>query len=110
MGATAPRAPLEVASAKPLSAFGTFTYGSQWAGPGMVGGLDVDATALHAVLPEDQVDASGTHVHALHGIPAEQPAVERKRRFVIGSRELVPGEVAECGRTCSLRGVHSPDR
>ena len=57
--------------------------------------LDVHAAALHAVRAEDQVGTRRAHVHALHGVPAEQPAVERECGFVVAGGEFMPGERAE---------------
>ena len=71
--------------------------------PGHARGLDVDAAALHALLSEDQIDAGGAHVHAFHGVPAEQAAVESKCRFVVGGGELVPGKGTERGRAVGFR-------
>ena len=83
---------------------------SSSAEPATIGRLDVHAATLHAVLPEDQVDATGTHVHALHGVPAEQRAVEREGGFVVGGRELVPRERAQRRRDRRTRAAHSPGR
>src|SRR5687767_15951946 len=62
---------------------------------GPIGWLDVNAAALHAIHAEDEIDTGGTHVHALHGVPAKQTAVERKPGLVVAGRKLVPREGAE---------------
>src|SRR5438309_222186 len=52
--------------------------------------------------PEHPVHARGPHVHRVGALPSKQGAVELPGGLVVRGRELMPGEVTQCGLVAPL--------